>query len=144
MMDESEIRQNIKTIRERRGFTQEQMADALHIARGTYSNLEKGKVRIISDNVRALAPLLGVTLEELLLGFEPDRDASVHLREAAEDYDARYRAMQKEYEGKLADRSAEAADLRELIGSLKTTIRSQDEIIAMLKRRISEKDASEN
>ena len=140
MMDESEIRQNIKTIRERRGFTQEQMADALHIARGTYSNLEKGKVRIIS----ALAPLLGVTLEELLLGFEPDRDASVHLREAAEDYDARYRAMQKEYEGKLADRSAEAADLRELIGSLKTTIRSQDEIIAMLKRRISEKDASEN
>jgi hypothetical protein len=91
-----------------------------------------------------LAPLLGVSLEELLLGYEPDRDASLRLNEAVAEYDAQYRRMQEEFTGKLEERSSEVATLQDLVETQKATIRMQDEIIAMLKRRISEETSSEN
>ena len=143
-MDERSIKDNIRMLRMRRGLSQEELAEALHISRVSYSNIENGNVRIVNAHVCALAPLLGVTLEELLLGYEPDRDASVRLNEAVAEYDAKYRRMQDEYNGRLDVRSSELSALRDLVDSLKATVRTQDEIIRMLKHRISEETDGEN
>ena len=143
-MDEKTIKENIRRFRLQKGLTQEELAESLHIARASFSNIESGPVRIIHAKVCELAPLLGVSLEELLLGYAPDRDASLRLNEAVAEYDARYRQMQEEFSGKMEDRSSELATLQDLIETQKATIRMQDEIIAMLKRRISEESLSEN
>ena len=143
-MDEKSIKENIRMIRRRRGLTQDELAESLQIARASYSNIESGPVRIIHAKVCELAPLLGVSLEELLLGYEPDRDASLRLNEAVTEYNAQYRRMQEEFTGKLEERSSELATLQDLVETQKATIRMQDEIIAMLKRRIPEETSSEN
>ena len=143
-MDEKSIKENIRMIRRRKGFTQDELADSLQIARASYSNIESGPVRIIHAKVCELAPLLGVSLEELLLGYEPDRDASLRLNEAVTEYNAQYRRMQEEFTEKLEERSSELATLQDLVETQKATIRMQDEIIAMLKRRIPEETSSEN
>ena len=143
-MDEKSIKENIRMIRRRKGLTQDFLAESLQIARASYSNIESGPVRIIHAKVCELAPLLGVSLEELLLGYEPDRDASLRLNEAVAEYDTQYRRLQEEFTGKLEERSSEVATLQDLVETQKATIRMQDEIIAMLKRRISEETISEN
>ena len=143
-MDEKSIKENIRMIRRRKGLTQDFLAESLQIARASYSNIESGPVRIIHAKVCELAPLLGVSLEGLLLGYEPDRDASLRLNEAVAEYDTQYRRLQEEFTGKLEERSSELATLQDLVETQKATIRMQDEIIAMLKRRISEETSSEN
>ena len=75
-MDEKSIKDNIRMFRLRRGLSQEEVAEALHISRVSYSNLEGGNVRIIHEKVRLLAKFFGVALEELLLGYSPDPDAA--------------------------------------------------------------------
>ena len=140
-MDEKSIKDNIRMFRLRRGLSQEEVAEALHISRVSYSNLEGGNVRIIHEKVRLLAKFFGVALEELLLGYSPDPDAAGLLQTTKEGYDVKFKTLQKEFDDRIEGKSAELAALRSLAASQQKTIETQEEIIQMLKSRIPKENA---
>ena len=58
----------IKKLRERKGLTQMQMADALGVARGRSAMWETGKSFPRAEMLPAIAKLLGCTLDDLYKG----------------------------------------------------------------------------
>lgn len=62
----------IRELREARGLTQEQIAEAADTTFQQISRLEKGKRRLTDDWMRRLAPVLGVAPGALLVDKPPD------------------------------------------------------------------------
>ena len=60
------ISQNIRSLREHEGFTQESLATRLGVARQTVAKWESGEATPDLDNVCALAKLFGVTIDDLV------------------------------------------------------------------------------
>lgn len=73
MMEQTAILLKIKRLRKGKGFSQTEMADALHIALKTYQNIEGGVTRIDIDRLGQIAKVLDVTLHELV----DDKDKKV-------------------------------------------------------------------
>jgi transcriptional regulator with XRE-family HTH domain len=61
------VGQKIKQLRTIKGFSQEDMADKLHISWATYSRIERGKVDITLSRLIQIAKVLKVNLSELIL-----------------------------------------------------------------------------
>ena len=64
----SSIGENIRVLRLARGWTQEQLAQQLHLTRQAVSHYESGRTTPDIDTCRRLAELFGVELEVLLEG----------------------------------------------------------------------------
>lgn len=124
-MDESSIKNNINTYRKSKDLTQTQTAQALNISTNAYRKIEKGKTAIINTHVREFAELVGLSIEELFLGYSP-----------AETMDTTLREVKAEYGNKVTTLKNKIEYLEHLVASLKETIASKDEIIAMLKKRL--------
>ncbi len=60
---------NLKRIRKQKGFSQEQMADFLHMDTSSYHRRENGKTKITQDEWHKIAAVLQVPLEKI---FEPE------------------------------------------------------------------------
>lgn len=60
------ISQNIRSLREHEGFTQEGLAERLCVARQTVAKWESGEATPDLDNVCALAKLFGVSIDDLV------------------------------------------------------------------------------
>lgn len=60
------ISQNIRSLREHEGFTQESLAEQLGVARQTVAKWESGEATPDLDNVCALAKLFGVSIDDLV------------------------------------------------------------------------------
>lgn len=60
------LSQNLKTIRKNKGFTQEDLANRLHVTRQTISKWEKGYSVPDADLLSKLADELDVSVSELL------------------------------------------------------------------------------
>jgi len=60
------IGKNIKKIREQRGFTQQQIADLIHMHRSNYSKVESGLREPSIDALNKIAKHFGITLDELV------------------------------------------------------------------------------
>lgn len=134
------MRENITRAREKFGFTKKEVADGIGLSRVSVSALENGKTRILNENIVKIAEFLGITLDELLLGYIPDPDSAGRLEQERADYGLKKASLVAGYEEKLEAASRENAALRALVESLKETIRGQEEIIAMLRRRIPEEN----
>ena len=139
-MDEKTIRVNITRAREKSGFTQKAVAESLGISRTAYSKIEKGPTKILGRRIGKIAEVLGVSLDELLLGYIPDPDSAGRLEQERADYGLKKASLVAGYEEKLEAGSREKAALMALVESLKETIRNQEDIIAMLRRRIPEEN----
>ncbi|MEA4846515.1 MAG: helix-turn-helix transcriptional regulator [Clostridiaceae bacterium] len=55
----------IKSLRESRGLTQEQIADKMNCTRQKYARLEKGLIDISYGSISTIAQVLGVKIEEI-------------------------------------------------------------------------------
>lgn len=55
----------IKSLRESKGLTQEQIAEKVHCTRQKYARLEKGLLDISYANISIIANILGVGIEEI-------------------------------------------------------------------------------
>ena len=126
-MDNITIKNNIRSIRKERKYTQEEVADMLGISLTAYRDLEKGSTNILNTNVIKIAELLDTSAEELVLGYHPVQAADNTLEE-----------MQTEYKGRISVMERRIADLEKLVESLEETIKSKNEIITMLKNRLAE------
>lgn len=62
-----QIKDTLRRLRkEKIGYTQQQVADYLQISRSTYTYYETGKTEPDLENIKKLAKLFGVSVEELL------------------------------------------------------------------------------
>lgn len=117
-MDESSIKENLVSAREALGLSQSEAAIRLGVNRASFIKLEKGATRILNKHIPALAEIYGLSVEELLLGFEPLEDSGAFLAERK----AEYRQMIDGYEEKLAN--------------FRNTIQLQERIIEEQRERI--------
>ena len=62
------IGEKLKLRRKKAGFTQEQVAEKMHITRQTLSNWEVGKNYPDIDSIITLSQIYNLSLDELLLG----------------------------------------------------------------------------
>ncbi len=65
-MDYSAISNYMKDIRKNYGYTQEYVADKLHIVRQTYSHYETGRITPPLNSLNNLARLYGIPLIDLI------------------------------------------------------------------------------
>lgn len=126
-MDNTSIKNNIRKIRKARKITQEEMAHKLGISVTAYRDFEKGGTSIVNGNVMKLASLLDTSAEELVLGYTPSQAEGTSLED-----------IRQSYGGRLKTHERRIADLEKLVESLEETIRSKNEIIIMLKKRLGE------
>ncbi len=126
-MDNLTIKENLRRIRKARRLTQEEMANMLDISLTAYRDLEKGDTNIINSNILKIAELLETSTEEIVLGYRPSQTEGRQIED-----------VQAEYGGKLAAMERRISDLEKLVESLDETIRTKNEIIAMLKKSLDE------
>ena len=62
----SNVGKNIKKFRSEKGFTQEELAEQLHVTRQAVSNWENGKTQPDIETLSNLAAFFEVTVEELI------------------------------------------------------------------------------
>ena len=62
----AKFNENLKVARERRQLTQTQMADALGVAKSTYSLYESGKREPNVQTIKKISDILNVSADELL------------------------------------------------------------------------------
>lgn len=65
-MNEIGVAQNLKQLRKRHGYTQQELANILKVAKTTVSTWERGAAKPRMDVARQLANLYGVTLGQLV------------------------------------------------------------------------------
>ena len=124
-MDNSSIKDNIRKIRKARRLTQEEIPLQLGMSLTAYRDLEKGNTSIINSNLHKIASLLDTPTEEIVLGYRPSQIEGANLKE-----------VQQEYSDRISVLERRIADLEKLACSLEETIRSKNEIISMLKKRL--------
>ena len=126
-MDNTSIKNNIRRIRKARKITQEEIAHRLGISVTAYRDFEKGGTSIVNGNVMKLADLLETSTEELVLGYRPSQIEGTVLEDVRQEYGTKVSTMERRI-----------ADLEKLVNSLEETIRTKNEIIKMLKKRLGE------
>ena len=139
-MDDNSIRENISHAYKKQGFTQKAVADAIGISTVSLHALESGPTRILNENIYKIADFLGISAEELILGYKPDPKIAGRMEQMKVDYGEKTRSLVSGYEEKLGSSARENTTLQALVESQKETIRNQEEIIAMLRRRIPEEN----
>lgn len=65
-----EFNQKLQELRKQKGFTQEELAEALFVSRTAISKWESGRGYPNIDSLKAIASFFGVTVDELLSGDE--------------------------------------------------------------------------
>jgi transcriptional regulator with XRE-family HTH domain len=68
----NEVGAKIARLREERSWTQQQLADAAHLARTTLADYERGGKWPKGENLKRLAKALGVSVDELGPAYDPE------------------------------------------------------------------------
>ncbi len=133
-MDKNSVKENLLKMRSRLGLSQEAMAEKLGISRTAYRNIETGKTKLISNHADKIASILGITTEELLLGHSTEERSAASAEDIREKYESRIRDIETGHSEEVTALAAQIKVLTEFIETLKETIRTKDEIIAMLRK----------
>ena len=81
----------------------------------------------MNGNVMKMADLLETSAEELILGYMPSQSEGFALEDIRQEYGVRITSLEKRI-----------MDLEKLLSSQEENIRSKNEIISMLKKRLGE------
>ena len=127
-MDNNSIKNNICKFRKQKNMTQEEMAGLLGISLTAYRELEKGSTNVVSQHIITMAELTNSSSEEIVLGYKPSQiDNSVRLQEREQEFTSRITTLAKRI-----------CELETMVKVMTETIDSKNEIILMLKKRLSE------
>ena len=126
-MDNITIKNNIRSIRKERKYTQEEVADMLGISLTAYRDLEKGSTSIVNSHIIKMADLFNISTEELVLGYLPQPEAGIILED-----------VRHEYGNKIGNLEKRIQDLEKLVCSLEETVATKNEIITMLRKTLDE------
>ena len=137
-MDNNSIKKNLLRLRQEHNLSQEEMADALGIARNTYRNIEKGGTKMISDTVMKVAEWAGISPEEVVLGYAPSEKSSARLKDVREQFNNRVKAVTDDYEMKLDRLRSENSLLKDLIKEKDDNIRTLKSMVTLLEKRLED------
>jgi len=73
---------NVRAERSRRGWTQEQLAEALGTARATVGHIETGRRAVTVDDLESLCRVLSIPLRRLFVGADASSLMVLRLDEA--------------------------------------------------------------
>lgn len=65
------LHENIRRIRFRKGYSQDEIADLMGVERSTYSNFETGRTKLFCRCMTLFAEAVGMTEEEILMDNGP-------------------------------------------------------------------------
>ena len=134
------IKENLARLRKLTGMSQIDFAKAVGIEPNTYWNLEKGKTTIVNENLNLLADYYKVSVEKLILGYEPlDMDSDPRLEEFKKEYGQRKELEADHLLKENIRLKAELEQQKDIIEILKTTIEDKTQIINFQKRLKSQK-----
>jgi transcriptional regulator with XRE-family HTH domain len=71
MSDPKQIGERIRHMRQERGMTQEQLAEAVGVSRSAVAQWETGRAGQLTGNLARISETLGIGLEHLTHGREP-------------------------------------------------------------------------
>ncbi len=128
-MDDKTIKGNLEKKRNELGLSQTEMARRLEISLNAYRKLEKGKTRILNEHVGRFAEETGISVAEIVNGFEPVDSFESGLNSIKEAYDKRIRALEDGY-------IREIKAMKEEIRRLSEKIKDKEEVIAMNRKLI--------
>lgn len=112
------------------------MATRLGMDRNAYRNIEVGRTAIIHDKLDAIAEILMVPLERLMLGYNPlDIDSDPRLADFKKEYSLRHQEAQEDSKKEIARLQAENFVLKEKISLLQNSLEDKTEIIKFLKSK---------
>lgn len=106
------------------------MARRLDISLNAYRKLEKGKTRILNEHVGRFAEETGVSVAELVNGFEPVSSFESGLNNIKEAYEKKFRALEESY-------TSELNVMRDEIKRLNEKLKDKEEVISMNRKLIS-------
>ena len=132
-MDDTSIKKNIAASREKAGLSQAEMALRLGISRPAYRNIEKGDTVLLKEVLVRIAGELNVSVEYLLLGYDPEPCPESFLRER-DGLNQRIASLTEDYEERLARLRDDNALLRRLVDSHEETIRALKQINSRLEK----------
>ena len=134
------IKENLARLRKLTGMSQIDFAKAVGIEPNTYWNLEKGKTTIVNENLDLLADYYKVSVEKLILGYEPlDMDSDPRLEEFKKEYGQRKELEADHLLKENIRLKAELEQQKDIIEILKTTIEDKTQIINFQKHLKSQK-----
>lgn len=90
----------LKEYRIKCGFSQQQVADVLNMHRSTYSYYESGKTEPSLENIRLLARMFGVSLDELL---EMEGSVATAIGVGDRGYDDEFAYLREESVNRVGD-----------------------------------------
>lgn len=97
--------ENLRVIREKRGFTQINLSIKLEVAQETISGYEVGKSNPSVENLEKLADILGTSTDYLLGRTDDDRPVKHYSQDTLPDNELslliRYRALSEENKARL-------------------------------------------
>ncbi len=129
-MDDKTIKGNLERKRNELGLSQTEMARRLDISLNAYRKLEKGNTRILNEHVGKFAEETGVSVAELVNGFEPVSSFESGLNDIKEAYEKKFRALEESY-------TSEIKAIRDEIRRLNEKLKDKEEVIAMNRKLIS-------
>lgn len=129
-MDDKTIKVNLERKRNELGLSQTEMARRLDISLNAYRKLEKGKTRILNEHVGRFAEETGVSVAELVNGFEPVSSFESGLNNIKEAYEKKFRALEESY-------TSELNVMRDEIKRLNEKLKDKEEVISMNRKLIS-------
>ena len=142
-MNNYSVKKNISKKRKASGISQTEMADKLGLSRTAYRNIEKGDTRLISDKVEDIARLLEVSPEELVLGYKPSENMAMRFKDIELEFEEEKAGIIDRYETEMRRLESTVDTLNSYITALKETIRTKDEMIAMLKKKLADESKNE-
>lgn len=104
-MDKAKISERIRAARKKAGMSQADLAERMGIGISTFKNFEEGNVNYWSENFEKFEKATGVSIEELLVGFNPEEISDCLLNDSR-NIKEKYNAMVLEYEQRLQDKEA--------------------------------------
>lgn len=129
-MDDTSIKRNLLKKRISMGITQSEMAERLGMSITAYRKLEKGPTRMLNEHLEKFSEVVGITLAELVNGFEPIDSVESGLDEMKVSYDSKLESIQKNYRDEIQVLRKENERLRDKLADKEELLRTKDQLIA--------------
>ena len=126
------IGEKIRSLREKKGFTQEEIAEHLHISPSAYARMERGESNSWASHLERLCSLFDISVSELF-----NTDHVVFNHKAKGDY-AQNNAVNNgyiinqlseklidQYEARIAEKNAIISEQKEQINELKEQLKKE-------------------
>ncbi len=80
------VGRKLRNFREKKGISQEEMADRLHISRSAYGRIENGETNSWSNHIPIICKEFGIEPEDLLKGIDSLNQTNTDSSSAVQNY----------------------------------------------------------